>query len=286
MQRERIGRQSSPEAPGVALDRWVAALRMPIAVIGWIVLLALSLRVAGLDLVDARTYYTVDLSDAYASSTLNEGGFVYSPAFALVAQPLQGLSFEIFARLILIGSAVALGFMVTPWMAALLVLVQAPGVSGELAVGNIDLVIGALLVLVWRRPWLWSAILLTKVTPGVGLVWYATRREWRPLALATVATLVVVLISLPFTAQAWPEWFGVLTGQNVRVADAQVMIPFAARALLGIGIVAFAGSTDRLWLIPIAAAISVPIPNAPHWTMALASIRLYRANGHPPANEQ
>lgn len=88
------------------------------------------------------------------------------------------------------------------------------------------------------------------------------------------ATLAIVLLTVPFTFTAWHEWIGVLTGRNLGVADAQASIPFLPRAGLAVGIVAYAGRTDRLWLVPIAAAIGVPIPNDAHWTMALASIRL------------
>ena len=46
-------------------------------------------------------------------------------------------------------------------------------------VGNIHLLLGAVIVAGFRWPWLWALPLLTKVTPGVGLLWFALRREWR-----------------------------------------------------------------------------------------------------------
>ena len=42
----------------------------------------------------------------------------------------------------------------------------------------------AAIALGFRYPAAWSFLLLTKVTPGIGLVWFAVRREWRPLAIA------------------------------------------------------------------------------------------------------
>ena len=40
------------------------------------------------------------------------------------------------------------------------------------------------IVLGFRWPFTWAFVLLTKVTPGVGLLWFAVRREWRSLAIA------------------------------------------------------------------------------------------------------
>jgi len=34
----------------------------------------------------------------------------------------------------------------------------------------------------FRYPAAWALVLITKVTPGIGLVWFAVRREWCPLA--------------------------------------------------------------------------------------------------------
>ena len=69
------------------------------------------------------------------------------------------------------------------WRSALLVLAFPP-VALELYHGNIHLLMAAAIVLGFRYPIGWSFLLLTKVTPGVGLVWFAVRREWRPLIIA------------------------------------------------------------------------------------------------------
>ena len=48
----------------------------------------------------------------------------------------------------------------------------------------------------FRYPWTWGFVLLTKVTPGIGLLWFAVRREWRALAIALGVTGVIVAVSL------------------------------------------------------------------------------------------
>jgi hypothetical protein len=54
--------------------------------------------------------------------------------------------------------------------------------------GNIEVLVALAVVLGFRWPAAWSFILLTKITPGVGLLWFAVRREWRSLAIVAVAT--------------------------------------------------------------------------------------------------
>ena len=59
-----------------------------------------------------------------------------------------------------------------------------PPLIFEFYMGNIHLLLAAAIVIGFRYPVTWSFVLLTKVTPGVGLLWFAVRREWRSLAIA------------------------------------------------------------------------------------------------------
>ena len=61
----------------------------------------------------------------------------------------------------------------------------------EIAGGNISLLLAVAIVWGFRWPWTWAFVLLTKITPGVGLLWFALRREWRQLAIALGATAAV-----------------------------------------------------------------------------------------------
>ena len=245
-----------------------------IQILGWPVLVAVALTVPTGDMRDAHTFYTVALHDPYAHSVYWQTGYVYSPAFALFVQPFQLLSEPAFYFLVRCVSAIALGYLVTPWMGALLITTGAPGVGPELGVGNIDLIVGAALVWAFRWPAAWSLLLLTKVTPMVGLLWYAARREWRALAVVAAATTAIVLVSLPFTFGSWFAWVGVLTGDNIGIADQLAPIPLFVRGLLAAALTVYAALTDRIWLVPIAIVISFPAPNAPHWLVALAAFRL------------
>ena len=70
-------------------------------------------------------------------------------------------------------------WLVRPWPWALLILLL-PW-TYELFVGQVHLFIAAAIVLGFRWPALWAFNILTKVTPGVGLLWFLVRREWRSL---------------------------------------------------------------------------------------------------------
>jgi hypothetical protein len=72
--------------------------------------------------------------------------------------------------------------------------------------GGLHLLIAAAIVLDFRWPATWAFVILTKVTPGVGLVWFAVRREWRRLAIALGVTAALVLISLVIDPALWRAW--------------------------------------------------------------------------------
>jgi hypothetical protein len=60
-----------------------------------------------------------------------------------------------------------------------------PPVLGELWLGNVNLLIGAAIVIGFRWPAAWSFVILTKLTTGIGLVWclvraLRARRRWWP----------------------------------------------------------------------------------------------------------
>ena len=57
---------------------------------------------------------------------------------------------------------------------------------------------------------LWGAVLLTKVTPGIGVLWHLARREYQAFATALAATVVIVGfgVLLRFVSEASPFAFG------------------------------------------------------------------------------
>ena len=129
--------------------------------------------------VDARSYYTADLAGPYWKTSF---AFLYSPAAAQVTAPFQALPFGEFVAIVRALELVATVALAGPFFP--IVVFWSP-LASEINAANINMLIVAVAVWGLRWPSLWALVLLTKVTPGVGLVWFAARREWRHLAIAS-----------------------------------------------------------------------------------------------------
>jgi hypothetical protein len=54
----------------------------------------------------------------------------------------------------------------------------------EIVSGNVYVLIAVCAALGLQHASLWAFPVLTKITPGVGLLWFAVRGEWRSLGIA------------------------------------------------------------------------------------------------------
>ena len=202
---------------------------------------------------DARVYWEAAIAPGmYDGSTITASALMYSPAFVFWTEPLRWLPWPVFHLLIVVLEVLALAWLVGPLWGALLLLV--PVVYFELASANLNLIAGALLVLALSRPALWSALALTKVTPAVGGLWHLFRGEWRAvgIALGVTALLIAPTLLWPW---AWGEWFGQLIASSGERSFWPV--PFAVRAVIAVGVVWYAARNDRVWLVPLAAAMAI-----------------------------
>jgi len=217
--------------------------------------------------IDARAYWGVDLAHPYANSGVGEySTYLYSPAFAQVLSPLYVLPFEVFFVLWTAASIAVLYWLVRPWPWALLILLL-PW-TYELFVGQIHLFIAAAIVLGFRWPSLWAFSILTKVTPGVGLLWFLVRREWRPFAIALGTTLAIVAVSFLLAPTAWYDWYAFLRGST---GSGELLYPRIAAAAV---IVVAGALTGRRWAIPIAVVLALPVVWVESYVILLAIIRL------------
>ena len=217
--------------------------------------------------IDARAYWRVDLAHPYASSGVGEySTYLYSPAFAQFLSPLYVLPFEAFFVLWTVASVAVLYWLVRPWPWALLILLL-PW-TYELFVGQVHLFIAAAIVLGFRYPSLWAFNILTKVTPGVGLLWFLVRREWRPLAIALGTTAAIVAVSFALAPTAWFDWYAFLRGST---GSGELLYPRLAAAA---AIVVAGALTGRRWAIPVAVWLALPVVWIESWVILLAIIRL------------
>src|SRR5439155_7812108 len=122
------------------------------------------------------------------------GAFRYSPAIAWLLLPASWLSWPALIAAYLALNGLALVTMTG--RKALLFLIAFPPVLLELVNGNISLFMALAVWAGMRWPAAWAFILLTKVTPGVGVLWFAGRRDWRGLVIALGATVAIFAIGV------------------------------------------------------------------------------------------
>jgi hypothetical protein len=207
---------------------------------------------------DSKAYYLAGLDDPYRRGDVgNDYAFLYSPAFSQAMLPFRLLPIGLFPAVwtLLLIAAVA-------WTAgrlALPLLLLQPVVA-SIALGNIEILMAAAIVAGFRYPATWSFILLSKVTPGVGLVWFAVRKEWRNLAIALGVTLAIAGVSFVLAPHLWADWLALL-GRN-RDVDFRLPVvpgPLAVRVAIAAVLIAWGARTNRRWTVPVGAALAVPV---------------------------
>ncbi len=205
---------------------------------------------------DSVAYWSVDPVHPYADGLGRYGAFLYSPVFAQAFGLLGMLSWPAFLTVwttVLIGVYLWLARSSALWLLAF------PPIVLEIAYGNINLLLAAAIVLGFRHPWTWAFVLLSKVTPGVGLAWFVARREWRSLAVALGATGVIAGISFLIAPGSWIDWIRFLAAQQGGSQPSNSLaVPLLLRLPIAVAIAWWGGKTDRPWTVPVAALVAAP----------------------------
>jgi hypothetical protein len=262
----------------------LAALETPpwvglaVAVAGWALIVAFAEpwgRLWGTG-QDARCYYQATLADPYLHSSWNDPiAYVYSPAFLQLVSPLTVLPWQAFMAVwtaLLIG---AVRFLTGPRLLAAGLLF--PFTAMEVAGGNVSLLLAVAIVVGFRWPAAWALVLLTKITPGIGLLWFAVRREWRSLFIALAATVLVVTVSAVVLPAAWRQWLDVIVANAGKGGTwASVPVPLVIRLPAAVALVVWGARTDRRWTVPVASMLALPALWYGGLSMVLAVIPLLR----------
>jgi hypothetical protein len=215
---------------------------------------------------DVHSYWLAGGSDHPYAGTIASGfddsvnlyKYRYPPPLAQVFVVLHLIPFPIVAGLwigMLYAIALTLGGRWAPFVLLF------PPTLAELYLGNVNLVIALAIVVGFRWPAVWSVVILTKITPGIGVLWFAFRREWRPLFIALGATAAVVVVSYALSPQWWAEFRAAMSVQAdaaINVPEAAIQVPLPIRLVAAVIVVAFGARTDRAWLVPVAATIATP----------------------------
>jgi glycosyl transferase family 87 len=237
--------------------------------------------------LDMHTYWATGAGYGYTTSNPYViGAFLYAPAFAQLISPLTWLPWPWFAAIWTAAISAAYIWMVGRWAFPIVLLTGA--VALELYLGQIDIFIAAAVVIGFRFPAVWAFPLLTKVAPGIGLLWFAVRREWRNLAIALAATGAIAAVSAVIAPTLWHDWYDLLrrsiTDRQV-VEGAYLAVPVWLRLPFAVLLIAWGARTTRHWTVPMAVLLAMPILWFNVFTLLLAVIPLREEFGLTPARE-
>ncbi|MEO5966580.1 MAG: glycosyltransferase family 87 protein [Candidatus Limnocylindrales bacterium] len=210
--------------------------------------------------VDAYAYWATRDGSMYDGSLAGSlGAYLYSPAFAQLLAPIVWLPWTLFLGTWTTILLAAYGWTVR--LAALPLLLFLP-IPADLATGNVHLLYAAAIVVGFRFPAAWALLALTKVTPFIGVVWFAVRREWRSFAIACGVTLAITGVSFAVDPAAWRTWVDILLRSSSTPLDTPgwfLPVPLAFRLPVALLVVVAAARTDRAWLLPIGVTLALPV---------------------------
>lgn len=225
------------------------------------------------------TRFGLDYDAAVPGQT---GAYIYSPAFAHVISPLTALPFPLFAALWTV-LLVAVLFWLSGWRAFFLG-VLAP-VTMSIAIGQLDLLMAAAIVIGVRYPAAWALPILTKVTPGVGVLWFLVRRDWNGLAMALGATLGIMALSAAIDPAAWAGWIAMLFRLDFPTPANGLFLPVPLwlRLPLVALLIAWGARSNRTWVLPIGVCLALPTVWVNTPTILIAILPLAAAGADTPA---
>ncbi len=206
---------------------------------------------------DARAYWAAPLDDPYEPGSVgHESAYLYSPAFLVALSPLRSLPWPVFVAIWTSGLLAALFWLARPLLFLPLVLLALPEIWG----GNITILLAAAIVLGFSRSFAWAFPLLTKVTPGLGLLWFGFRREWRQLGIAIGATLAIIAVTAMFLPGLWLDWIGLLSSSTgSSTVPGSVPIPLLVRLPIAVVVIGFAALKGQRWLLPVGVLLAMPV---------------------------
>jgi hypothetical protein len=225
---------------------------LTLAAIGAAAVAFVSLTQTGGNPVDAWCYWRIDPAHPY---TTGESQFVYTPAAAQVLTPFLDLPFATFVALVRLAGLASLVALAGP--AAFFALFLPP-VAAEINAANINFPMGVAILAAFRWPALWAFPLLTKVMPGVGILWFAVRREWRAFAIGVGTTAAIAGVSFAADPSLWRQYLAFIATDTPHVAGWPFPYPLWLRLPLAVGLVAWGARTNRRWVVPAAALLAMP----------------------------
>jgi hypothetical protein len=206
--------------------------------------------------VDVRAYWAADPAHLYPHPEAGEkNGFNYSPVFDWMVAWGRTLPFEVFVAIWRAILLIALVYLAGPF--TIFVLFTVP-VASEINAGNVQILLALAIVLGFRWPGTWSFVLLTKVTPGVGLLWFAIRRQWRALGIAFGVTAALLVVSFIVRPGLWLDYLKLWTGVPAP-SVAPYYLPFWARLPFALAFIIWGGWKGYRWPVVVGSTLALPV---------------------------
>ena len=209
----------------------------------------------------------------YAAPPASTDAYLYAPVFAQVIRPLALLSWPGFLAVWMALQAAVFAWLLRPLPGRWLVVAYLACLP-EVLEANINGFYALMIVLGFRWSATWALALVTKITPGLGLIWFAARREWRPLVAPLLLTAVLVAVSFIAWPAAWGDWVGFLARNSGSGGDKTAYL--VPRLVAAAVLVAAGARTERRWTVPLAAAVASPVLFLNSFTILAAVPRLQR----------
>ncbi|MEX5304117.1 glycosyltransferase family 87 protein [Kocuria sp. CPCC 205258] len=206
---------------------------------------------------DSHAYWLAAQAElVYSRPAGTLDAYLYSPVFLTLIKPLTWLPWPVFlaAWTVLLLAIVVWLVRPLPWEWAVPLAVCC---LPEVLVNNIFLLLALAAVVGMRWPALWAFPILTKVTMGVGLLWFAARGEWWSLIKGIGVTALIVAVAYAVDPLSWQAWVHFLLSNRDGTKDGLAL--FALRCLGAVVLVVVGARLNWPWLVAPAMLLASPV---------------------------
>ena len=191
---------------------------------------------------DGAAWYHVETPYDWSDRPAGVAEYRYAPAFLWITEPFRWLPFPVYAV-----AWAGLHLLAVAWLGPWTILLA----FDDVIVGNVNTFLAVATVLAVRYPGLWAFALLTKVTPGVGVLYHV--REWRKMLVAVGVTLGIMVLGHAADPELWQAWADSLQSNgypNLWTASLPIR--------LAVGAVLCLAASRWVWLLPVGMLIAMP----------------------------
>ncbi|HXX61474.1 MAG TPA: glycosyltransferase 87 family protein [Candidatus Sulfotelmatobacter sp.] len=203
--------------------------------------------------LDSHAYWAAWTHPLYSIPPGHVDAFLYAPVVAEILWPLGHLPADLFIGLWAAAMLAVFAWLLRPlppvwYLVGLLLCVP------EALEGNINALLALMVVVGFRMPAAWALALLTKVSTGVGLLWFVVRGRWRAWLAAAALAAALAAVSYVWWPDPWQAWVGLLVSGS---GGGDWFFP--ARLVVAIALVVWGARTDRRWTVPACLVLASPI---------------------------